>query len=122
MLGETKRAVEPSQQPVAMVPSSPGDQATSSSGDQSPNSPVERYEKTSAFLTPDQRRWLKSTVRSLPVDGLSMSDVIRLAVDQLRESVDGGLPLVELLTSRAYADADRFAGRRNRGLPDRLSH
>jgi hypothetical protein len=123
MLGETKRAVEPLRQPVATVPSSPGDQATSSSDDQSPSSAVvERYEKTSAFLTPDQRRWLKSTVRSLPVDGLSVSDVIRLAVDQLRESVDGGLPLVELLTSRAYADAERFAGRRNRGLPERLSY
>jgi hypothetical protein len=80
----------------------------------------QHYERTSVFLTPDQRRWLKSTVRSLPVEGLSGSDVMRLAIQRLRAAVDEGLPLVEELITQAHAEAEHFTGRRNRGLPQRL--
>lgn len=84
---------------------------------QSPSHLVaERYQKISAFVTPDQRQWLKATTRGLP-EGLSASDLVRLALDQLQAAADDGLPLVETLTARAHIDAERFVGRRNRGLP-----
>ena len=132
MLGRTRRAEKavPSRTTqaellVAASPSYTEDQASSNQSDQTPSDRVVvKYEKTSAFLTPEQRQWLKATIRGLPVEieGLSASDVIRLAIDQLRDAVDGGLPLLELLTSRAHAEAERFSGRRNRGLPKRLSN
>lgn len=108
MLGRTHREPGPTP-PVTAAPSRSDDQAPS-------HLVTERYQKTSAFLTPDQRQWLKSTARGLP-DGLSASDLVRLALDQLKASVEDGLPLVETLVSRAHIDAERFAGRRNRGLP-----
>lgn len=109
MLGRTHR--QPETAPIVRVapPSPPGDQAAS-------RLVTERYQKASAFLTPDQRRWLKATARGLP-EGLSASDLVRLALDQLRAAVEDGLPLVETLITRAHADAERFTGRRNRGLP-----
>lgn len=69
------------------------------------------------FLTADQRRWLKTTARTLPVDGLSASDVVRLAVNRLRQDLDGGLGLVEALSLQAHQEAATHPGRRNRGLP-----
>ena len=77
------------------------------------------YQRITVFLTPDQRRWLKRTAKALPVDGLSASDVMRLAMNRLREDVDGGLALVEALTAQAHIEAATLAGRRNRGLPPR---
>ncbi|MGZ6839430.1 MAG: hypothetical protein ACXVHC_03075 [Frankiaceae bacterium] len=71
------------------------------------------------FLTPNQRRWLKETARGLPVEGLSASDVVRLAINRLRHDVHHGLALVEALTSQAHDEAATLAGRRNRGLPPR---
>ena len=76
-----------------------------------------RYQKATVFLRPDQRRWTKDTVRGLPVEGLSASDIVRLALDRLRRDIEGGLPLVDVLTSQAHAEAATMTGRRNRGLP-----
>ena len=53
----------------------------------------------------------------MPVDGLSVSDIVRLAVNRLSADVNAGLPLVDELTSQAYGEAETMAGRRNRGLP-----
>ena len=77
------------------------------------------YERATVFLTPDQRKWLKETARALPVDGLSASDVVRLAVNRLRRDVDEGFALVEVLSAQAYEEAATHPGRRNRGLPPR---
>jgi hypothetical protein len=68
-------------------------------------------------MTPSQRRWLKDTTKTLPVDGLSASDIVRLAVNRLQADVDAGLQLVEALTAQAHTEAETLAGRRNRGLP-----
>lgn len=68
------------------------------------------------FFTPQQRQWIKRISRDLP-DGLSMSDVVRLAVSRLQDDVANGLNLAPALAERAYADAEIFTGRRNRGLP-----
>lgn len=104
------------------------DQSPSSLVDESPKqlvteatSPLvaesQTYQRSTVFLMPDQRRWLKEAAGGLPVEGLSASDVVRLAVNRLRHDVDGGLPLLELLTNQAHAEAAVMSGRRNRGLP-----
>lgn len=79
--------------------------------------PTGTYQRVTVFLTPAQRTWLKTTGRQLPVDGLSVSDIVRLAVTRLSEAVSKGLPLLEELTTQAYSDAQTMTGRRNRGLP-----
>ena len=110
MLGRTHRKPE-SAAPLANAT------VTRNPETQSPSHRVtERYQKISAFVTPDQRQWLKATTRGLP-EGLSASDLVRLALDQLQAAADDGLPLVETLIARAHIDAERFVGRRNRGLP-----
>lgn len=75
------------------------------------------YERATTFLTADQRRWLKDTSRSLPVDGLSASDIVRLAVSRLRGDIEDGLELVDALSAQAHEEAATHPGRRNRGLP-----
>ncbi len=63
---------------------------------------------------------MKQTVKAMPVEGLSASDIMRLAINRLRHDVDHGeLALVEALTAQAHAEANMLAGRRNRGLPPR---
>ena len=97
----TKRLVGHSSRP-------PGD------GSSIPNT----YQRVTVFLTPTQRQWMKLTARQLP-DGLSGSDIVRLALSRLTDDVTGGLDLVATLTTRAHSDAEVFSGRRNRGLPPR---
>ncbi len=70
------------------------------------------------YLTPDQKRWVKNSAKALPVDGLSASDIVRLAIMRLRHAIDSGdVELVEALTKQAHEEAERLTGRRNRGLP-----
>jgi hypothetical protein len=78
---------------------------------------AERYRKMAVSLRPDQRTWLLSVVRELGMDGVSASDLVRLAVDDLRRSVEDGRDVGDELVERAQADLTRFPGRRNRGLP-----
>ncbi len=120
MLGRARGAGRPVEVPRNEATK---EEVTSSLVDSSPSrlvdAPAEplRYEKAAVFLTPEQRQWLKATSKALPVDGLSMSDLVRLAIEQLRAAVDDGLPLVDALTSQAHTEAKRLTGRRNRGLP-----
>lgn len=79
--------------------------------------PPPTYQRVTVFLTPRQRQWLKITGRHLPVEGLSVSDIVRLAVNRLSADVEAGLPLVHELTAQAHGEAQTMAGRRNRGLP-----
>lgn len=103
------------------APSSQDGQATSSSSDLTSNaldgrSPI--YQRQTVYLTPDLRRWLKETAKAMPVDGLSASDVVRLALNELRRHVgEGTIELVSALTTQAHQEASTMAGRRNRGLP-----
>lgn len=77
------------------------------------------YQRATVYLTPEQRDWLRQTAKALPVDGLSGSDVARLAIARLRQDVEDGLDLVGELTNQAHEEATTLAGRRNRGLPPR---
>lgn len=119
-LGRSKSAGPP---PRSNTPNS-SDTATTPLVDQSSDQPVtteavERvtYMKSTVSLTPDQRRWLKSTVPALGIEGLSSSDLARLALARLQAEVENGLPLADLLVDQAHAEAKLMAGRRNRGLP-----
>ncbi len=80
--------------------------------------PAATYQRVTVFLTPAQRQWLKLTAKQLP-DGLSASDIVRLAISRLTLDVTDGLDLVTNLTDQAHSDAEIFSGRRNRGLPPR---
>ena len=98
---------------------------TSSSADrelerqpQATGKPAATYQRATVFLTPAQRQWLKLTARQLP-EGLSASDMVRLAISRLSTDVTDGLDLVSHLTDQAHSDAEVFSGRRNRGLPPR---
>lgn len=77
------------------------------------------YAKVAVSLTPEQRRWLKTTPATLGVEGLSSSDLVRLALARLRADVEDGLPLTDLLIEQAHSEAQQLTGRRNRGLPTR---
>lgn len=79
--------------------------------------PTGTYQRLTVFLTPAQRTWLKTTGRRMPVEGLSVSDIVRLAVTRLSLDVTEGLPLVQELTAQAHTEAQTMVGRRNRGLP-----
>lgn len=78
--------------------------------------PKMTYRSVHLNLTPELRTWLKTKGRSLP-EGLSMSDVCRLALNRLREQVPDDVELVELLTRQAHEEARTLTGRRFRGMP-----
>lgn len=78
--------------------------------------PKMTYRSVHLNLTPELRTWLKAKGRSLP-EGLSMSDVCRLALNRLREQVPDDVELVELLTRQAHEEARTLTGRRFRRMP-----
>lgn len=100
-------------------------ESSSGSGDLAPSELVVKsptvaltYQRQTVFLTPDLRGWLKKTAKDMPVEGLSASDVVRLALNELRRQVgEGSVDLVAALTAQAHREAATMAGRRNRGLP-----
>ncbi len=107
--------------PSDSSPSTPSDSSPSTHSDSSPStqatSALASYQRTAVYLTPELRRWLRDTARSLP-DGLSASDVIRFALTRLRYDTEGErVELVPELVDQAHQEAERYAGRRNRGLP-----
>lgn len=102
---------------VRATPKQPSAPALADAAPPGVGEPTGTYQRVTVFLTPAQRSWLKSTGRQLPVEGLSVSDIVRLAITRLSLDVSQGLPLVEELTALAHADAQTMAGRRNRGLP-----
>ena len=110
----TKSAATRAVRPTPKQPSAP---ALAHAAPLGVGEPTGTYQRVTVFLTPAQRSWLKSTGRQLPVEGLSVSDIVRLAITRLSLDVSQGLPLVEELTALAHTDAQTMAGRRNRGLP-----
>ncbi len=120
-------------EPTASVPTPPPEipdaETTSRLVGQAP-APL-AYVKTSVFLRPDQRLWLNAVAARAKldgIDGISASDVVRLALSQLRERVDRDgegdevqNDLIGQLSAQAHEEAIRFPGRKNRGLPQRPS-
>jgi len=100
-------------------PVDPSESAVATSSSASDRAVRATYAKVAVSLTPEQRRWLKTTPAALDVEGLSSSDLVRLALTRLRSDIDDGLPLTDLLIEQAHAEAQELTGRRNRGLPSR---
>ena len=76
------------------------------------------YVKVAAFITPHQREWIKRLPFELHMDGVSASDVVRLALRVLENQAQAGkIDLAQELREQAHRDAKHFPGRRNRGLP-----
>lgn len=120
----TKHQVAETLSPPDAQTTSGLDAQTTSNRNKSATSPLvapaqtSTYQRATVFLTPDQRRWLKDTTKALPVEGLSASDVVRLALNELRRQVgEGAVDLVPALVKQAHLEATTMAGRRNRGLP-----
>lgn len=118
---------EPADATPAPAEQATDDTATSHLVDQAP--PPLAYMKTSVFVRPDQRLWLNEVAARAKldgIDGISASDVVRLALAQLRERVDrdgqgsdAQNDLIDQLGAQAHEEAARFPGRKNRGLPQR---
>lgn len=111
----TSVAAAPPPAPASADDSAPAAQATRSLV-------AESYVKAGFFITPDQRSWLNKLAARAKldgIDGISSSGVVRLALARLRSDVDDGLALTPELVAQAYEEAERFPGRKNRGLPAR---
>lgn len=88
-------------------------------GAETPRQTVRRYERVSAYLRPDQREWLEK-VATAGLRNSSVSDVLRLAVDLLRQQVGRDLDLDGAVIAAAQRDVDDgFAGRARIGIPRR---
>jgi hypothetical protein len=85
------------------------------------------YERITVYLRPDQRAWLEEVldrdIRDAShkrIRSISVSDIIRLAIDRLQGAVqEDDFPLLQELISAANRDAETFVGRKNRGIPKR---
>lgn len=76
------------------------------------------FVKVATFITPHQREWIKRLPFELRLDGVSASDVVRLALRVLENQAQAGkVDLAAELREQAHRDAKHFPGRRNRGLP-----
>ncbi len=96
--------------------SSPGSGAAS----QRPDVETSRYERVTVYLTADQKRWARDAARDTGLDGIGASDVIRLALRQLRDAAQAGqLDLARELTEQAWTEVETHRGRAKRGLPPR---
>ena len=83
---------------------------------------AQSYVKAGFFIRPDQRSWLNEVAARAKldgIDGISGSDVVRLALARLQAEVGEGLLLTDELVVQAHTEVERFPGRKNRGLPQR---
>jgi Arc/MetJ-type ribon-helix-helix transcriptional regulator len=74
------------------------------------------YRRSTVYLTGQQYAWLRSIVEAAAADGLPMSasDVVRLALDQLREEPRD---LRARLIAHIHEEVVSHPGRLKRGLP-----
>jgi hypothetical protein len=80
----------------------------------------DHYRRVTVYLTPAQHQWAKQAARDAAAEGLSASDVVRLALARLeRAAALGDVDLARELVDQAHDEAERFPGRLKRGLPDR---
>lgn len=115
--GYTKAAGRPREASSATTQPVPGDTPEERPAPSRSAPTKVTYERVMTYLTPEQRDWLRQTDRAIDIEGLSRSDIMRLAISRLRDDVSHGLDLPTLLVQQAHEEAARFSGRRNRGLP-----
>jgi hypothetical protein len=96
------------------------DVETSSHLDTPEEEPTERkYERLSAYITEDQRDWLKRSVVQTSTGRFeySYSDFIRLGLELVGQL--GSQELSQALAEQAWTEVDTYPGRAKRGMPPR---
>jgi hypothetical protein len=76
------------------------------------------YHRTTIYVTDEQWRWLSRLAAQARLDELplSASDVIRLAINRLRNQLSNDELRTELI-AHVRAEAKQYPGRARRGLP-----
>lgn len=88
-------------------------------GNTAPQAPWRRYERVSAYVRTDQRDWLEE-MAGQGLRNATVTDVLRVAVDVLRERVGEGFDLPGAIIAAAERDVtDGYAGKGKIGVPRR---
>jgi hypothetical protein len=79
------------------------------------------YQRTTIYLTTEQRQWLRRVAAQAQLDDLpiSASDVARLAVNRLHEQLTDD-ELRTALIAHVRAELMEYPGRARRGLPKEI--
>ena len=86
--------------------------------ERAPATSSQRYRRVAVFLSQEQYAWvrnvaLKAQMEDIPI---SMSDVVRLAVQRLKASRGDVRAAV---VAQAWEDVETYPGRAKRGLPEK---
>jgi hypothetical protein len=76
------------------------------------------YQRTTIYLTAEQRQWLRRVAARAQLDDLpiSASDLVRLALTRLRDQLTDD-QLRKALIAHVRAEVEEYPGRARRGLP-----
>jgi hypothetical protein len=74
------------------------------------------YHKVTTSLTAEQHEWIRRVAAQAQLEGVSITDVIRLALTRLQEQLPEGDLRAELVT-HVLKEVQQYPGRANRGLP-----
>jgi hypothetical protein len=109
--GQQRTAPDEASPPAAPAAPPAGPAATPPTG--------ERYRRVTVFITPEQYRWVRQVALQAQMEecALSASDVVRLALERLRET--DAASLRQALVEQAWRDLQRYPGRAKRGMPAR---
>jgi hypothetical protein len=79
------------------------------------------YQRTTIYLTAEQRQWLRRVAARAQLDDLpiSASDLVRLALTRLRDQLAAD-ELRKALVAHVRAEVEEYPGRARRGLPQEI--
>jgi hypothetical protein len=79
------------------------------------------YQRTTVYLTAEQRLWLRRVAAQAQLDDVPMSasDVVRLAIARLRNQLPED-KLREALIAHIQGELEEYPGRARRGLPQEI--
>jgi hypothetical protein len=84
-----------------------------------PTTSGKAYQRSTVYLTAEQRQWLRRVAGQAQLDDLpiSASDVVRLALTRLQDQL-GDRELRAALIAHVQAEVEEYPGRARRGLPE----
>jgi hypothetical protein len=84
-----------------------------------PTTSGKAYQRSTVYLTAEQRQWLRRIAGQAQLDDLpiSASDVVRLALTRLQDQL-GERELRKALIAHVQAEVEEYPGRARRGLPE----
>jgi hypothetical protein len=84
-----------------------------------PTTSGKAYQRSTVYLTAEQRQWLRRVAGQAQLDDLpiSASDVVRLALTRLQDQL-GERELRKALIAHVQAEVEEYPGRARRGLPE----